>query len=766
MYRIIWICSLVLFCNTHGLHAQSAPYRNARLSVEERVADLLRRMTVEEKAAQMCQYVGIEHIKAAEKKRVANGQLHNDAYAFYPGLTTDSLEKLVTEGKVGSFLHVVTAAEANHLQQLAARSRLKIPLLIGIDAIHGNGMVSGCTIFPSPLSMSCSWDTAMQQQIAAVTAKEMKATGSQWAFSPNLDIVRDPRWGRTGETFGEDPFIVAQMGVATIRGLQENGVAACAKHLVAGSQPVNGLNKAPSDISERTLNEIFLPPYRAAVQAGVMSVMPAHNELNGVPCHAHKALMTGLLRETWHFNGFYISDWMDIERMADLHKTVSDNAEAYYASMDAGMDMHMHGPGFLEAVVQMVRSGRLPEARLDSSAARILRVKFRAGLFEAPLVSETSATVFTKPHQALAKEAAVRSIVLLKNNGILPLKTTAYKRVLVTGPNANNQAALGDWSLQQPDEQVVTVYEGIKAAAPRNWEVVLGDCGRFIPDMKDSSVQQVVRMADRFDLIIAVVGDNSLRFEGNKRTAGENTDMDDIVLKGMQQQLLDGLHATGKPVVAVLINGRPLALPWLDAHLPAVVEAWEPGSFGGSAVADVLFGKANPSGKLTVSLLRNVGQTGNYYNHRPSQYALKYTGKKEETGPLYPFGFGLSYTTYQYGNLRLSNSSIQAGQPVTAAITVTNTGTVAGDEVVQLYVHGSKSAVTKPVMELKGFQRVHLEPKQAKEVTFLLTPEAFMSYDIHLRQVTEPGIFTIMAGSSSREADLKKQELRITNVTL
>jgi beta-glucosidase len=745
-----------LWCITN---AQLLPYQNSKLPVEKRVADLLQRLTLEEKIAQMCQYVGPGHIKEAEKNMAQRQMKTSDAYAFYPGLAIADIERMTAKGMVGSFLHVVTVSEANHLQRLAQQSRLKVPLLIGIDAIHGNGMVAGCTIYPSPISISCSWDTALVRKTAAYTAAEMKATGTQWAFSPNLDVSRDPRWGRTGETFGEDPFLVSCMGVATIYGLQQNGVAACAKHLVGGSQSINGLNKAPTDISERTLFELFLPPYQAAIGAHVQTAMPAHNELNGVPCHANKYLMETLMRKRWGFNGFYISDWMDIERMVTIHQNIATQQDAVKATVNAGMDMHMHGPGFAEALLNLHKEGKISSQRINESAARILEVKFKAGLFENPFVLENGEGVFTPQHTATALEAAQKSIVLLKNSGILPLTAGKYKRIMVTGPNANNQAILGDWSLKQPDENVITVFEGIKQAAPEGCEVFFADAGRFIPDMRQETIDSVALQGANADLIIVVVGDNSLRFEGNKRTAGENTDRDDITLPGLQQQLITALQKTGKPVIAVLVNGRPLAIPQLKDSLPAIIEAWEPGSFGGQAIADVLFGKVNPSGKLTVSLLRNVGQVGNYYNHKPSNYALQYSGSS--TGPLYPFGFGMSYTTYTYGDVQLSKSAITAGEKIVATIAVTNTGKLAGEEVVQLYLNGSVSGVVKPVKELKGFQRIMLAPGETKQVRFILSPEVFKTYDADMIYKIDPGTFTIMIGSSSDEKDLKKVRLEI-----
>lgn len=733
-------------------------YLDAKQPVAKRVASLLKLMTLEEKIAQMCQYVGPEHVRKVEAQMKGKPVKKNDdANALYPGLSIEDVEQMTAQGLIGSFLHVVTAAEANYLQRLAQKSRLKIPLLIGIDAIHGNGMVSGCTVYPSPLSISCSWDTALVRLTAAYTAKEMKATGSQWAFAPNLDITRDPRWGRTGETFGEDPFLVSCMGVATIKGLQENGVAACAKHLIGGSQPVNGLNKAPTDISERTLREIFLPPYIAAVNAGVMSMMPAHNELNGIPCHANAYLMEALMRAQYGFKGFYISDWMDIERIVEMHRTVASAKEAIYASVAAGMDMHMHGPGFMAPLLELVKEGKLPEKRIDESVGRILAVKFSAGLFENPFVEETNAQVFTQVHQAAALTAAERSIVLLKNEGLLPLAPGKYRRILVTGPNANNQAQLGDWSLLQPDENVVTVLEGIQQVAAPHTEIVFKDAGGA-QDITDSTIQSVAGEAMNTDLIIVVAGDNALRYNA-KKTAGENTDKDDISLPGLQQQFIEALYKTGKPVVAILINDRPLAVPWVQQHIPAVIEAWEPGSAGGLAIANILFGKTNPSGKLTVSLPRNIGQIGNYYNHKPSQYMQDYN--RNVTGPLFPFGYGLSYTHFSYSNIQMEKQGIKAGESVKAAINVTNSGSVPGEEIVQLYINGSVSNITKPVKELKAFRRVALKPGETKSISFLLAPEVFKSYDMNMKYRIEPGVFTIMVGSSSDDKDLKATTIDI-----
>ncbi|MBE5034220.1 glycoside hydrolase family 3 N-terminal domain-containing protein [Gallalistipes aquisgranensis] len=743
-----------------GRTTDSEPaYLDPSLPAETRVEDLLLRMTLEEKVGQMCQYVGIEHILDAERRRNENLAQNEDAYAFYPGLGTADLERLVTEGRIGSFLHVVSPAEANRLQTLARQSRLKIPLLIGIDAIHGNGMVSGCTVYPSQMGMSCTWSPALVEEAARQTALEMRATGSQWAFSPNLDIARDARWGRTGETFGEDPLLVAEMGAAMIRGLQgddlKGGVLACAKHLVGGSEPINGLNVAPTDLSERTLLEVYLPPYKAAVEAGACTFMPAHNEINGVPCHAHRYLMNDLVREAWGFEGFYVSDFLDIERLAEVHRVAASQKEAVYKTVRAGMDMHMHGPGFAEPLLELVREGKISEKRIDESVRRILSAKFRLGLFEQPLADTAAmaSQVFTEEHRAHSLDMARKSIVLLKNeNGILPLDAKKYRKILVTGPNADSQSLLGDWSLLQPDDRVTTIVEGMREQSPEGVRIDFLDMGTSIPGMKREKVEEAARIASGYDLVVLCLGECSLRYRGRDQTAGENVDRDDIRLPGLQPRLLEAVHRSGTPVVGVVVNARPLDFTYMKEHIPAIVEAWEPGSFGGQAVAEILWGKVNPSGKLTVSFPRNVGQIPVFYNRKPSQYVRRYF--RSPHGAVYEFGEGLSYTTYAYTGLKIDRTTVEADETVTVSVDVQNTGDRAGEEIVQLYLNAPVSDVTRPIKELKGFRRIALEPGEKRTVTFTLTPEMMETYDLYLNRSVEPGLFRVLIGPSSRTSDL------------
>ena len=608
---------LVLFLSTSPSSQSGTPlYLNADAPVADRVKDLMDRMTLEEKIAQMCQYVGLEHMKKAEKDMTPEQMRKSDAQGFYVDLYSDDIAQMTREGKIGSFLHVVTAAEANYLQTLARESRLQIPLLIGIDAIHGNGLVSGSTIYPSPIGQAASWNDELVKESSRQTALEMRATGTHWAFTPNIDVLRDPRWGRSGETFGEDPFLVGSMGVATIEGLQGTSatgpdhVIACAKHLVAGSQSVNGLNSAPTDVSERTLYEIFLPPYRRAIDAGLFSIMAAHNEVNGVPCHMDAAMMTDLLRNEWGFKGFYVSDWNDVSRISTLHHAAESFDEASRLSVEAGLDMHMHGPEFADHIAAAVKAGTLARARVDQACAAILEAKFRLGLFEDPMVAESAGagTMFQGSHRATALQSARESITLLSNDNTLPLRQRPTgpaqnreprktQNILILGPNADNMTTLGDWVSPQPEANLVTVYEGIKE---------LGETKGFSVDyyrvadrskaITEGEVAGAKEAASGKDAVILVVGENSFRHDWGHKTTGENIDRATLQLSGKQLRLAKELHASGTPLIVVYVSGSAISEPWIESHAAATLAAWEPGSFGGRAIAEVIFGDYNPGG--------------------------------------------------------------------------------------------------------------------------------------------------------------------------
>ena len=738
-------------------------YKDPTAPIEKRVESLLSQMTLEEKVGQMNQFCGVEHVSQKDKKAQADNQ---DAQGFYPGINADTLRKWTKEGRIGSYLHVLTAEEANELQALAMQSRLGIPLIFGIDAIHGNCLAPNNTSYPTSIGLASSFDPEMAYKIARQTALEMRAMNMHWTFNPNVDVARDARWGRSGETFGEDTYLVGQMGLALVKGYQGDmmggdDVLACIKHCIADSQPINGANHAPTDVSERTLHEIFLPPYEKAIREGQAgSLMMAHNEINGVPCHKSKWLMEDKMRGEYGFTGFVVSDWMDIERIHTLHRTAENRKEAYYQSIMAGMDMHMHGIYWNEEVAELVREGRIPESRIDESVRRILTSKFRLGLFENPYcnIEEGNKVRMCAEHRATALEAARNSIVLLKNDGILPLDVKKYKRVLVTGINADDENIMGDWSAPQKPENVTTILEGLREVAPST-NFVFVDQGLTPKKMKQENVDKAAKIARTTDLNIVVAGETSLRARRGAKTCGENQDRAEIHLYGLQQELVKKVAASGKPTILIIVAGRPQAVVWESENLPAIVNAWEPGMYGGQAVAEILYGKVNPSAKLSMTIPRTAGQVQMYYNHKPSHYRYKLQDIPNE--PLYPFGFGLSYTTYEYSDLQLSKSEIAANENVEVSVTIKNTGAREGVEIAQLYIRDCISFVTRPVKELKGFQRVALKAGESKRISFTLTPEHLQYYNLDMERVVEPGTFKVMVGGSSRDKDLLTAEFEV-----
>lgn len=757
-----------VMCAAIGLSASAGNekplYKDSTAPVERRVEDLLGRMTLEEKVGQMNQFVGLEHIRKNEINLTEEDLKNNTAQAFYPGINADTVAKWTAEGKIGSFLHVLTLDEANELQRLAMQSRLQIPVIFGIDAIHGNANAPDNTVYPTNIGLASSFDLSMARRIARQTALEMRAMNMHWTFNPNVEVARDARWGRCGETFGEDPYLVSKMGYETVVGYQgdmgEDDVLACIKHFVGGGQPSNGSNGAPADLSERTLREVFLPPFREGVKAGALSLMTAHNELNGIPCHSNDWLMQDILRDEWGFEGFVVSDWMDIEHIHDLHATAENLKEAFYQSIIAGMDMHMHGVLWNEYVCELVREGRIPESRIDESVRRILGIKFRLGLFEKPYAdSETTMNVrLCDEHRKTALDAARQSIVLLKNDGLLPLDRSKYKRVLVTGINADDHNILGDWSAAQRPENVITVLEGLRAESPQT-EFVFVDQGWNPQAMSPESVELAAEKAKECDLNIVVAGEYMFRDRWTERTGGEDTDRSDIDLVGLQNELIEKVYRSGKPTILVLITGRPLGTEWAAEHLPALVNAWEPGMYGGQAIAEILYGKVNPSAKLPITIPRSAGQIQMIYNHKPSQYFHPYAVKPST--PLYPFGYGLSYTEYEYSDLKADKSEIAADESLKVSVTVRNKGRMAGDEIVQLYIRDLYSQVTRPVKELKDFARIHLEAGEEARVEFEITPDKLMFLDKRLNPIVESGEFVVMVGASSDDKDLLTVKFRV-----
>jgi beta-glucosidase len=717
-------------------------YLDSTLPAAKRVELLLKKMTLDEKIGQMCQYVGEPSTQASANK--------DEEVKYLMGLGERA--ELIQQGKIGSFLKVPTYKEANYLQELAEKSRLKIPLLIAIDAIHGHGMYkSATTIYPTQIGIASTFDTNLAFNVAKYTASEMRATGCQWAFSPNIEVVRDLRWGRTGETFGEDPYLVSMMGKEMIKGYQgddfsgSENVIACAKHFVGGGIANNGLNGAPADISERTLNEIFFPPFVEAINAKVYTIMPAHNEINGIPCHAHNEYLTDLIRHTWGFHGIFVSDWMDIERLYTVHKVAASEKDAAKLAVLAGLDVHMHGPKFFDHIKELVNEGTIPVKRIDEAVRKILYAKFQLGLFENRYVDSIRVknTLLKKEHLELALEVARKSIVLLKNeNNLLPLKKN-IKSVFITGPNANNQAQLGDWAEVQPKENVTTVLEGIRNIVSSETKVDYL-CWNQYDSVNDTILAQAKEKAKSSELAIVVVGENSLRYDANK-TSGENLDRPVLELAGKQLELVKAVQSAGRPTIVIMINGGAIASPWMAENVDGIIEAWEPGMFGGQALAEVLFGDYNPGGKLPLTIPQSVGHLQSFYNYKPSAFHRGSFYHSKQT-PLFEFGYGLSYTTFKYSNL-IMPEKMNIKDSLQISFTLENTGSVQGDEVVLIYINDKISSVTTPVKKLVAFNRINLNPKEKKEVKFTIPNNSFKIFDKNMKLVVEPGQFDIIVGN-------------------
>jgi len=786
MKRIFYLAAVLLLASCAG-----GDWKDASLSPEKRARLLLKEMTLEEKIGQMCQYVGPCYVPPDQ------GSPYKNIDASDENLGNPDMAEKIRAGKVGAFLHVLTGEEAHQLQVLASQSRLGIPLLFGIDAIHGNGLRVGCTVYPTPINLASSFNPEILEKIGAETAEEMRSTGMFWTFAPNLDVARDARWGRMGETFGEDAWLVAEMGKYMIWGLQgrdrnfsEGKVLACAKHLIGGGEPFGGLNASPMDMSERKMRELHLPPFVTAVEEGqVATVMTAHNELNGIPCHANGWLVNDILRGELGFDGFVVSDWMDIERLHSMHHLVPSEDEAFKVSVESGIDMHMQGDNYFESVLDAVKSGRIPESRIDEAAGKILQAKFELGLFESPIPDLPAQRGFAAvaEHRQTSLDAAREGLVLLKNDGILPLNLPSaagkgpvrvpqgapgtgiacpqnaraqIQRLFLCGPNVDSQTILGDWVVPQEDDDVITVLEGLQAVCPTA-KIDVMDFGGRVTAVDDAGIRRAASKARGADLNILVLGDNSQRYSGFGRTCGENCDRDDIALPGRQQELLEAVAASGRPTVLILMSGRALAIPWAaeSPSVNAILNVWEPGQMGGQAIAEVLFGLVNPSGKLPVTMPRSVGQIQCVYNHKHSQYSRHFA--LAEQGPLYPFGFGLSYTTFEYGEPVLSSSEISADESVKVSISVRNSGGMDGAEAVQLYIRDEYGSITRPVKELKGVQKLFLKAGESKELSFEITPAMLACWGASEEWKVEPGDFTLMLGSSSADKDLKSISLKV-----
>jgi len=698
----------------------------AQRSAEPKIDSLLARMTLEEKLGQLNQ-LSVDGQPSAEQL------------------------DLVRKGLVGSFFNL-TGAAATHAAQLVAvtDSRLHIPLIFGQDVIHGYR-----TIFPIPLGEAASWDPEAVQAAAHVAAAEAAAAGLHWTFAPMVDIARDPRWGRIAEGSGEDPYLGSAMAAARVRGFQgadpraPDAVLATVKHFAAYGGAEGGRDYNTVDLSERTLREAYLLPYHAAIDAGAGSVMTSFNEIGGIPSTASPWLMTTLLRREWGFKGFVVSDWTAVAELLN-HGVAGTRADAGKLALEAGVDMDMVSRIYVDDLPPLVRAGRIPVAVVNEAVHRVLRAKAALGLFDDPYhgatVEHERAVLLAPEHRQLARRVAEESIVLLKNDGsLLPLGAQVHT-IAVIGPLADDKAsALGSWPGRGDPQDAVTPLAGIKARAGSVNVVYAKGCG--ITDTTTAGFAEAVAAAKQADVAVLVLGEAG-------DMSGEAASRADIDLPGVQQQLLEAIHASGTPVVLVVMNGRPLTIPWAAEHVPAIVESWFLGVEDGPALAAVLFGDVSPSGKLPVTFPRAVGQIPLYYNHkntgRPTG-AEKYTSKYIDlpVTPLFPFGHGLSYTTFGYSDLRLSAHSIPPAGTLRVSVTVTNTGSRDGTEVAQLYVHDEVASVTRPVRALAGFRRVSLKPGEARTLEFQLTPKELGLYNKDMKFVVEPGKFRVFVGGSS-----------------
>ncbi|MFO7852313.1 MAG: beta-glucosidase BglX [Bacteroidota bacterium] len=727
--------------------------------IERKVDSVLNLMTLDEKIGQMNQYSG---------NFAVTGEVTNNKSGDY-----------LKKGMIGSTYNNYGADHIRMLQEQNMKySRLKIPMLFAADVIHGLE-----TTFPIPLAEACSWDLDLLKKSARIAAEEATASGIAWNFAPVVDIARDPRWGRVMEGAGEDPYYASLVARARVRGFQgvdsfpdlakPNTMMACCKHFVAYGAAQAGRDYNTVDISDRTLHEIYLPPFKSAVDEGVTSFMTAFNELNGVPCTGNKYIFKDILRDKWNFRGVVLTDYNAIEEMI-AHGYASDLKEAAKLAINAGVDMDMISEGFVTYLKELIEEGEVSEEQIDVAVSRILEMKFLLGLFDDPYRycdSERQKEVIMNPdHLKAAREAAQRSVVLLKNeNNILPLKKDVAKQVALIGPFVEERESLnGEWAIKGNRNKSVTLMEGLQEKYANSKVNLTYAQGTTLPVIDvvtrhvsenqvpdKSGFAKAMSIAQNSDLVLVAMGEKY-------HWSGEAASRTDITLPGNQLELIKELKKTGKPIVLIVFNGRPLNLSWEAENVDAIVEAWYPGIMAGHALADVLAGDYNPSGKLVITFPRNVGQipisynsknTGRPFNEdKPSDYRSSYIDSPNS--PLFPFGYGLSYTTFEYSNAKISSEKLKPGGSLTASIDVTNTGNMDGEEVVQLYIHDKVGSVTRPVKELKGFKKIHLNKGETKTVEFIINEETLKMYNIDMEWLAEAGEFELwLATNSSDEAN-------------
>ncbi|HUS01383.1 MAG TPA: beta-glucosidase BglX [Chitinophagaceae bacterium] len=746
----IFLTGLIILCVTQ-VQAQT---QDAKM--KSFVDALMKKMTLEEKIGQL-------NLPGAGD--ITTGQAGSSDIA-----------KKIKDGKVGGLFNIKGVEKIRDVQKVAVEnSRLKIPLLFGMDVIHGYQ-----TTFPIPLGLSCTWDMQAVERSARIAATEASADGICWTFSPMVDIARDPRWGRIAEGAGEDAYLGSQIAKAMVRGYQgnhlsqNNTIMACVKHYALYGAAEAGRDYNTTDMSHVRMYNEYFPPYKAAVDAGAGSIMTSFNEVDGIPATANKWLITDVLRKQWGFTGFVVTDYTAINEMTDHGlgdlKTVSARA------LMAGTDMDMVGEGFLTTLTRSLKEGKVTQQQIDLACRRILEAKYKLGLFDDPYrytdIKRSQTEIFTDANRKVAREIASQSFVLLKNkNNILPLKKSGT--IALIGPLADNKENMpGTWAVATDYSKPISVLAGLKEVLGNNVKILHARgsnldedstfeerAGMFGKSLRrdrraaNEIIQEAVNIANQSDVIVAALGESA-------EMSGESSSRSNIEIPQAQKNLLQALLRTGKPVVLVLFTGRPLALKWENENVPAILNVWFAGTEAGTAIADVLFGDVNPSGKLTTTFPQNIGQVPIYYNHKNTgrplpqgQWFQKFRSNYLDVSndPLYPFGYGLSFTTFNYSDIQVSSKSIKGNQTLTASVTVTNTGNRSGKEVVQLYIRDVAGSTTRPVKELKGFQKIDLKAGEAKTVTFSITPDDLKFYNYDLKYDWEPGEFQIMIGGNSRD---------------
>ncbi|SDC62184.1 glycoside hydrolase family 3 N-terminal domain-containing protein [Williamwhitmania taraxaci] len=732
----ILLIVLLLMVGCSGAAQNGAPKRffSNNTATEHKIDSLLKLMTLDEKIGQL-------------------NQLTGDGEVTGPITLAVSYQDAIRKGQVGSMLNVNGAAYTLKIQKIAVEeSRLGIPLIFGYDVIHGYK-----TIFPVPLGDAASFDLESIEKGARVAAIEAAASGQHWTFAPMVDIARDPRWGRVMEGAGEDTYYGSLVAAARVKGFQGNNlgdgttILACAKHFVAYGAAMSGRDYNTVDISERTLYEVYLPPFKAALDAGVATFMSSFNELNGVPVTGNKEMIHDLLKQKWGFDGFVVSDWASIMEMLP-HGIAANQYEASEMAMNAGIDMDMEAHFYTAELPKLLKDGKITEAQINESVKRILRLKYKLGLFEDPYrycdTAREKKELLNPRYLDIARDAARKSMVLLKNDNVLPI-SKSVKTIAVIGPMADNQDDLiGTWSARGEAKDVVSMLTGIKDKMPNSSVIYAKGC-EISGDSK-AGFAQALAAARRADVVVVAVGEAAMM-------SGEALSRAYLDLPGVQRDLVLALNELHKPMVVVVMNGRPLTLEWMDQQVPSILEAWLPGTMGGPAIADVLFGDYNPSGKLPMTFPRSTGQIPLFYNHkntgRPRIDSVRYTSKYIDSPntPLYPFGYGLSYTTFNYSNFRINRPTMGMKDTLTVTVNVKNTGKYDGTEIVQLYIRDMVGSVTRPVKELKGIRKVALRAGEDAVVVFKLTASDLAFYNRNMEFKAEYGDFKVFIGSSSAE---------------